>query len=63
MGRVFRVWHGDWKKNRQQQWFFVLKASDYGFTLYMDSFETYETVEATLREQYLLHETTPLVLT
>ncbi|KAG5388521.1 hypothetical protein IGI04_030062 [Brassica rapa subsp. trilocularis] len=60
MGRVFRVWHGDWKKNRQQQWFFVLKASDYGFTLYMDSSETYETVEATLREQYLLHETTPL---
>ncbi|KAL0742545.1 hypothetical protein Bca4012_084058 [Brassica carinata] len=63
MGRVFRIWRGDWKKNSQQQWYFVPNHQDYGFTMYMDSPETLEVIDATVRENYMLGEATPIVIT
>ncbi|KAH0885598.1 hypothetical protein HID58_061694 [Brassica napus] len=47
MGRVFRIWRGDWKKNGHEQWHFVPNHQDYGFTMYMDSPETLEVINAT----------------
>ncbi|KAG2251503.1 hypothetical protein Bca52824_081639 [Brassica carinata] len=47
MGRVFRIWRGDWKNNGHEQWHFVPNHQDYGFTMYMDSAETLEVIDAT----------------
>ncbi|KAF8077394.1 hypothetical protein N665_1041s0009 [Sinapis alba] len=63
MGRVFRLWRGVWKKNERLHWHFVPTPADYGFTVYMDSPETYETIEATVREHYVLGQTTQLAIT
>ncbi|KAL0722472.1 LOW QUALITY PROTEIN: hypothetical protein Bca4012_037071 [Brassica carinata] len=63
MGRVFRIWREDWKKNVQQQWHFVPNHQDYGFTMYMDSPETLEVIDATVRENYMIGEATPVVIT
>ncbi|KAF8109332.1 hypothetical protein N665_0098s0060 [Sinapis alba] len=63
MGRVFRVWRGDWKKNEQQQWHFVPTHQDYGFTIYMDPPETFEFIDATVRKHYVLGERTLVVIT
>ncbi|KAL0715952.1 hypothetical protein Bca4012_065274 [Brassica carinata] len=48
MRRVFRIWHGDRKKKGQQQWHFVPNHQDYSFTMYMDSPETLEVIDATM---------------
>lgn len=63
MGRVFRIWRGDWKKNSEGQWNFLPNHQDYGFTMYMDSPETVEVIDATIRENYMLGSTTPVVIT
>ncbi|KAL0729767.1 hypothetical protein Bca4012_025860 [Brassica carinata] len=63
MGRVFRIWRGDWKKNSEGQWNFLPNHQDYGFTMYMDSPETVEVIDATIRENYMLGSTTPNVIT
>ncbi|CAH8389609.1 unnamed protein product [Eruca vesicaria subsp. sativa] len=63
MGRVFRIWHGEWKKNVQEQWYFVPKHDDFGFTMYMDSPESFPVIDATVREWYLLPPDTPVLLT
>ncbi|CAH8319374.1 unnamed protein product [Eruca vesicaria subsp. sativa] len=63
MGRVFRIWRGDWKKNAQDQWYFVLNHEDYGFTMYMDSPETFPVIDSTLREYYMLTPVTHVLIT
>ncbi|KAL0723498.1 hypothetical protein Bca4012_038097 [Brassica carinata] len=63
MGRVFRLWRGVWKKNERLHWHFVPTPADYGFTMYMDSPETFDKVEAAVREHYVLGESSPLVIT
>ncbi|KAJ4906187.1 Uncharacterized protein Rs2_09845 [Raphanus sativus] len=63
MGRVFRIWRGDWKKNGQEQWHFVPNHQDYGFAMYMDSPETLEVIDATVREKYMLGLATPVLIT
>lgn len=63
MGRVFRIWQGDWKKNSQGQWHFLPNHQDYGFTMYMDSPETLKVIDATIRENYMLGTATPVVIT
>ncbi|KAJ4915960.1 Uncharacterized protein Rs2_01510 [Raphanus sativus] len=63
MGRVFRIWHGDWKKNGEEQWHFLPNHQDYGFTTFMDSPETLEEIDATIRENYMLGSETPVLIT
>ncbi|KAL0662149.1 hypothetical protein Bca4012_098986 [Brassica carinata] len=62
MGRVFRIWRGDWKNNGHEQWHFVPNHQDYGFTMYMDSAETLEVIDATVRENYILGCVTPVLI-
>ncbi|CAH8346972.1 unnamed protein product [Eruca vesicaria subsp. sativa] len=63
MGRVFRIWRGDWKKNAQDQWYFVPNHEDYGFTIYMDSPETFPVINSTVQEYYMLTSVTPILIT
>ncbi|KAF3523945.1 hypothetical protein F2Q69_00048074 [Brassica cretica] len=63
MGHVFRIWRGDWKNNGHEQWHFVPNHQDYGFTMYMDSAETLEVIDATVRENYMLGCVTPVLIT
>ncbi|KAL0900240.1 hypothetical protein Bca101_084201 [Brassica carinata] len=48
MGRIFRLWRGVWKKNERLHWHFVPTPADYGFTMFMDSPQTFERVEAAM---------------
>lgn len=63
MGRVFRIWRGDWKKNAEEQWNFLPNHEDYGFTMWMDSPETFEVIDETVRENYMLGSATPVLVT
>ncbi|KAF8093512.1 hypothetical protein N665_0383s0139, partial [Sinapis alba] len=63
MGRMFRVWRGEWKKNQREHWHFVPTPADHGFTMYVEDASNYEIVEGAVRESYGLGETTPLVIT
>ncbi|KAF2602814.1 hypothetical protein F2Q70_00028073 [Brassica cretica] len=63
MGRVFRIWSGDWKKNGHEQWHFVPNHQDYGFTMYMDSPKTLAVIDATVRENYMLGCATLVLIT
>ncbi|KAL0865612.1 hypothetical protein Bca101_044730 [Brassica carinata] len=63
MGRIFRCVARVWKKNERLHWHFVPTPADYGFTMFMDSPQTFERVEAAVREHYVLGEFSPVVIT
>ncbi|KAJ4889033.1 Uncharacterized protein Rs2_28781 [Raphanus sativus] len=63
MGRVFRIWRGDWKKNAEEHWNFLPNHEDYGFTMWMDFPETFEVIDETVRENYMLGSATPVLVT
>ncbi|XP_048608171.1 uncharacterized protein LOC125584176 [Brassica napus] len=63
MGRLFRVFRGDWKKNQRDHWHFLPSPTDFGWTMYVEEAENYEVVEGAIREQYGVGETTPVVIT
>ncbi|KAG2314217.1 hypothetical protein Bca52824_017339 [Brassica carinata] len=63
MGCIFRLWRGVWKKNKRLHWHFVPTPADYGFTMFMDSPQTFDRVEAAVREHYVLGEFSPVVIT
>ncbi|KAL0846619.1 hypothetical protein Bca101_019865 [Brassica carinata] len=48
MGRIFHLWRGVWKKNERLHWHFVPTPADYGFTMFMDSPQIFERVEAAM---------------
>lgn len=63
MGRLFRVFRGDWKKNLRDHWHFLPAPGDNGWTMYVEDAENYFIVEGAIREEYLLSEETPVVIT
>ncbi|KAF3537824.1 hypothetical protein F2Q69_00024951 [Brassica cretica] len=63
MGRLFRVFRGDWKKNQRDHWHFLPSPTDFGWTMFVEEAENYEVVEGAIREQYGVGETTPVVIT
>ncbi|CAN7012359.1 unnamed protein product, partial [Brassica oleracea var. botrytis] len=63
MGRMLRMWRGEWRKNDSQYWHFVPVQTDLGLSLYMDEGESFDTVEGIVRTHYGVSETTPMVIT
>lgn len=61
MGRMLRIWRGEWRKNDSQYWHFVPVQTDLGLSLYMDEGESFATVEGIVRTHYGVSETTPMV--
>ncbi|WZZ52810.1 hypothetical protein YC2023_052917 [Brassica napus] len=63
MGKMLRMWRGEWRKNDSQYWHFVPEQTDFGLSLYMDEGESFATVERIVRTHYGVSETTPMVIT
>ncbi|KAG2267251.1 hypothetical protein Bca52824_061806 [Brassica carinata] len=63
MGRMLRIWRGEWRKNDSQYWHFDPEPADFGLTLYMEEGESFANVEAIVRTHYGVSESTPMVLT
>nr|VDD23512.1 unnamed protein product [Brassica rapa] len=61
MGRMLRIWRGEWRKNDSQYWHFVPVQTDLGLSLYMDEGESFATVEGIVRTHYGVRSTTELV--
>nr|VDD14635.1 unnamed protein product [Brassica oleracea] len=62
MGRMLRMWRGEWRKNDSQYWHFVPVQTDFGLSLYMDEGESFATVEGIVRTHYGVSETTPMLV-
>ncbi|KAJ4889290.1 hypothetical protein Rs2_29038 [Raphanus sativus] len=63
MGRMLRLWLGEWRKNDSQYWHFLPEPTDTGMTLYMEGGESFATVESIVRGHYGVRETKPMVIT
>ncbi|KAF2565566.1 hypothetical protein F2Q70_00026966 [Brassica cretica] len=63
MGKMLRMWRGEWRKNDSQYWHFVPEQTDFGLSLYMDEGESFATVERIVRTRNGVSETTPMVIT
>lgn len=63
MGRMLRLWLGEWRKNDSQYWHFVPSPTDTGMTLYVDGCESFATVEGIVRCHYGVGESKPMVIT
>ncbi|KAG5375830.1 hypothetical protein IGI04_040426, partial [Brassica rapa subsp. trilocularis] len=61
MGRMLRIWRGEWRKNDSQYWHFVPVQTDLSLSLYMDEGESFATVEGIVRTHYGVRSTTELV--
>ncbi|KAH0885105.1 LOW QUALITY PROTEIN: hypothetical protein HID58_061201, partial [Brassica napus] len=61
MGKMLRMWRGEWRKNDSQYWHFVPEQTDFGLSLYMDEGESFATVERIVRTHYGVRSTTELV--
>ncbi|CAH8392089.1 unnamed protein product [Eruca vesicaria subsp. sativa] len=63
MGRLFRVFRGDWKKNRNDHWNFLPTPEDVGWTMYVEEDGNYAVILGAITEVYGLAEETPVVIT
>lgn len=57
-----RLFHGAWRRSEDGHWTFQRKPSDLGYTIFVKRSETFEDLEALIRERYNLNRDTPLVL-
>ncbi|KAG2311903.1 hypothetical protein Bca52824_023460 [Brassica carinata] len=63
MGRMLRMWRGEWRKSDSQYWHFVPEQTDSGLTLYLEEGEGYTSVEMIVRKHYGIGASTPMVIT
>ncbi|CAN7097838.1 unnamed protein product [Brassica rapa subsp. narinosa] len=63
MVRSIRIWLGEWKKNGNEEWDFIVDPEDYGYGLLISKTATFDMLDQIVRRRYSLSQRTPVVVT
>ncbi|CAN6855805.1 unnamed protein product [Brassica oleracea] len=62
MGKLVRLWWGEWNKEEDGTWNFHPDPMDFGFKAMIRDNETFESLVSIVRMRYVVGERTPIVL-